>query len=68
MADEYVQRLLIEVANQWLTNHAEHCGIEPAWPHSGVCHWPLPAVLAELPTNEVGELLQKAFHLCTTDS
>jgi hypothetical protein len=43
-------RLRTELLNQWLSNHAEHCGKEAdgeAWNplHEGDCHWPLPPVL-----------------------
>lgn len=33
--------------DQWETNHAEHCGhINQPYPHEGLCHWPLPSLLA----------------------
>jgi len=53
-ADEAVGALAVEVAalkvelvNQWLSNHYEHCGhrLTAPWPHAGDCHWPLPDVL-----------------------
>lgn len=52
--EEEIKKLRLEVMNQWFTNHAEHCGKLPAWPHNGRCHWPMPEVL---PPTEVYLLL-----------
>ena len=40
-------RLRRELMSQWLTDHAEHCGALPPWPHEGDCQWPMPTVLSE---------------------
>lgn len=51
-----------EVARQWLFAHAEKCGAwVPPWPHAGMCHWPLPKVLADLSTNEALTLLLEVW-------
>jgi hypothetical protein len=43
-----IERLREELIDQWLSNHAEHCGARvPPWPHPGICHWPMPEVLAD---------------------
>lgn len=34
-----------ELMDQWFTNHAEHCGKLPPWPHKGECHWPVPSIV-----------------------
>jgi hypothetical protein len=39
-----LEQLRAELRSQWESNHWEHCRAE--WPHEGVCHWPLPDVLA----------------------
>lgn len=45
-----IDELTLELVNQWHENHFEHCGHQ--WPHSGLCHWPLPEVLRETPNVE----------------
>jgi len=56
-----IRDLELDLARQWLTNHAEHCGaIVPPWPHQGDCHWLLPAALARLTPSEVYLLLLQA--------
>jgi hypothetical protein len=55
---EKVLELELELAKQWLANHAEHCGVlVPPWPHAGLCHLPMPEVLASLSPSEVYLLL-----------
>lgn len=48
-----------ELVSQWITNHAEHCGIpiSAPWPHRGDCQWPMPLVLREVSPSEVYLLL-----------
>lgn len=47
-----------QLVREWLINHAEHCGSQiPPWPHSGICHWPLPEALASASLSEVYLLL-----------
>ena len=58
-ADE-VKRLKLDLMDQWITNHAEHCGRIPHWPHDGRCHWPMPKALADLPHGETYLLLLEA--------
>jgi hypothetical protein len=59
--EQLIKQTLIlrkELADQWLTNHSEHCGVSvPPWPHKGDCHWPLPAILASMSPSEVYLLL-----------
>jgi len=44
-----------ELLNQWVYNHAEHCGND--WPHEGICHWPQPEILVSLshPTTDLAK-------------
>ncbi len=47
-----------EVMRQWLTNHAEHCGVPvQLFPHKGDCQWTIPSVISDLSHNEVYLLL-----------
>jgi hypothetical protein len=69
-ADKKIRQLQLELARQWLSNHAEHCGvIVPPWPHRGICNWPMPEELSCLGHSEVYLLLLQAsgvsveFHL-----
>jgi hypothetical protein len=49
-----IRALRLELMSQWITNHAEHCGVTvPPWPHRGGCQWPLPSTLSALPSDEV---------------
>jgi hypothetical protein len=59
--DERIRELELELARQWLSNHAEHCGrFIPPWPHHGPCHCELPAVLDRLGPSVVYLLLLEA--------
>lgn len=56
-----IRDLELEVARQWLINHAEHCGSDvPPWPHGGICKWQLPEVLTGLTPSELYLLLLQA--------
>ena len=48
-----------QLMDQWLSNHAEHCGANvPPWPHPGMCHWPMPPALRRhMSASEVYSLL-----------
>ena len=54
------QELKFALMDQWFTNHAEHCGGIPAWPHQGDCYWPMPSILAKEP-NVAYLLLRKVL-------
>lgn len=55
-----IANLRLALAEEWLSNHAGHCGARvPPWPHSGVCNWPLPRVLATMPPDSLNEILSK---------
>lgn len=63
--DVRIRELELEVARQWLDNHAEHCGqTVPPLPHDGNCHWPMPEALARLAPGEVYLLLLQARGEC----
>lgn len=57
-AQDREARLELDLADQWLSNHYEHCGHEiPPWPHKHLCCWELPPTLAKLATGRIRELI-----------
>lgn len=62
LKDPLVLALQLELARQWLRNHADTCGEDAIpYPHAGPCYWPLPAVLqATMSQSEVYLLLLAA--------
>lgn len=62
-AKERIGRLEFDLVDQWLSNHAEHCGHQvPPWPHRGICHWGLPPAVAGIDRDRFRQLLAAALN------
>lgn len=64
LADE-IAALRIELLNQWLYAHSDHCGCLAApWPPDKKCNWPMPAIISnQVAPNKITELLETAAAL-----
>ena len=61
VGDSSVRPMELECVRQWLMNHAENCGVIPAWPHGGDCMCPIPATLLQLPTVAIVAMIDGAW-------
>ena len=58
MSEDELHAVYVDLMEQWLANHSEHCGFSvPPWPHKGICNWPLPPSIASLSLEEIRQLL-----------
>lgn len=57
VSEEKTNQLIKDLVCQWYFNHFEHCQEKP--PHDGMCHWPLPGSIKDMPQSEILKILEE---------